>query len=384
MGARNKDGVRKEKRDGKNRWIIDIRWLDKNGVEHRYRRDAKVQTAEAAHAEAREIRMRIFMQGTLERRDPLPTFRKFVDDTYRPNVLEGGRLKPKTAQRYETSLRQGVLDHYGEKRLDTITEADHAAFDKALKTKGIKPGNPLICLRAVLHSANDLLRLDPPVPLPTLAPIPYKIPRAPDADEGPLLLAHATGALHRALAVAYHTGQRINEARATTVSDVDLSRNAIAVRRSLSGKLVTMTKNMGERPIPIARGLRPILEAACKDRPPEARIVAEPDGHVPSYNGLLKQLHRLQRTLGLPERGFHAFRHGFCTTLAQSGIPVETIRALAGHASITTTSRYVHATRDDLKAAVEILATTPRLLKLPQHASGAANDSTPESANTPV
>lgn len=33
-------------------------------------------------------------------------------------------------------------------------------------------------------------------------------------------------------------------------------------------------------------------------------------------------------------------RHAFCSRLAQAGVPIPTIRVLAGHKSISTTMRY--------------------------------------------
>jgi len=45
----------------------------------------------------------------------------------------------------------------------------------------------------------------------------------------------------------------------------------------------------------------------------------------------------------------HAFRHTFCTMLAERGVAMEVIRALAGHVDIRTTQIYVDVT-DERKA----------------------------------
>jgi integrase/recombinase XerD len=45
---------------------------------------------------------------------------------------------------------------------------------------------------------------------------------------------------------------------------------------------------------------------------------------------------------GLPEdrRSPHVLRHTFCTHLPDSGVPIDVIRELAGHADIRTTTIY--------------------------------------------
>jgi integrase len=49
-------------------------------------------------------------------------------------------------------------------------------------------------------------------------------------------------------------------------------------------------------------------------------------------------------------------RHTFCKNLADKGVRLEMIAALAGHESLETTRRYVEPGQEDLAAAVERLA----------------------------
>jgi integrase len=48
----------------------------------------------------------------------------------------------------------------------------------------------------------------------------------------------------------------------------------------------------------------------------------------------------------------HALRHRYCTFLARRGVPIETIRELAGHADIRTTQLYLQLSSDQLENAV--------------------------------
>jgi integrase/recombinase XerD len=52
----------------------------------------------------------------------------------------------------------------------------------------------------------------------------------------------------------------------------------------------------------------------------------------------------------------HVLRHIFCKILADRGVRLEMIAALAGHESLETTRRYVEPGQEDLAAAVARLA----------------------------
>ena len=59
--------------------------------------------------------------------------------------------------------------------------------------------------------------------------------------------------------------------------------------------------------------------------------------------------------LGLDLATSHSARRTFITTLAHKGVNVRVLAALAGHASIATTQRYIDLNEKVMRAAVELM-----------------------------
>src|SRR5262245_30793829 len=66
MGARNRSGVRVERRGGRRVLIIDFRYRSKDGRLKRFRRDALLQSMTAARSEADRLRRYALEHGTVE------------------------------------------------------------------------------------------------------------------------------------------------------------------------------------------------------------------------------------------------------------------------------------------------------------------------------
>jgi integrase len=52
---------------------------------------------------------------------------------------------------------------------------------------------------------------------------------------------------------------------------------------------------------------------------------------------------------------FHSLRHSFCSALLSKGASLRVVQTLAGHASISTTEKYLHCATQDGRIAVELL-----------------------------
>ena len=63
----------------------------------------------------------------------------------------------------------------------------------------------------------------------------------------------------------------------------------------------------------------------------------------------------VKKAAKLPDLRFHDLRHTFATRILRRGADIKTVSALLGHANIATTTKYLHATDESKKKAVEML-----------------------------
>jgi integrase len=76
-----------------------------------------------------------------------------------------------------------------------------------------------------------------------------------------------------------------------------------------------------------------------------------------SSNNVLKRYHHpLLRKLGIPQGGFHAFRHASASFMDTLNTPMAIRQKRLGHANITTTMKYTHSISADERKVSEDLA----------------------------
>src|SRR2546421_654486 len=136
MGTRSP--VRRVRRNGAPRLVIDFFYRDETGHRRRYRKDASTTSMTAARQEAERLMNLAAKTGTPSPRGEVPTFRSFVEDYYRP--LHMPRLRQSTRQRYEALLtRQGILDFFGKRKLTEVASVVPRYAAELVQERHIKP-----------------------------------------------------------------------------------------------------------------------------------------------------------------------------------------------------------------------------------------------------
>jgi integrase len=81
-------------------------------------------------------------------------------------------------------------------------------------------------------------------------------------------------------------------------------------------------------------------------------------GHLHGHHlvNITDRWQEIREALGFPEVRIHDLRHTVASVLAKSA-PLIVVRDALGHSEIGTTSDYSHAANEDVRLAVDVLAT---------------------------
>ncbi len=151
------------------------------------------------------------------------------------------------------------------------------------------------------------------------------------------------------VALLLHAGLRIDELARLTWGQV-----AISERK---GSLDVVGKGRKRRVIPLnVEARNALLELDGRSPSAGSAPVIQGQRGPMTRKGIQKVVDAIGRAAKLDGFSAHVLRHTFCKRLADAGVRLEEIAALAGHESLDTTRRYVEPGQDELAAAVERIA----------------------------
>ena len=171
------------------------------------------------------------------------------------------------------------------------------------------------------------------------------------ADEPERLLAATETARDRVLLLTILLlGLRVSEACKLRIDEVDFHRREVWVRGG---------KGDRDRLLPMPRVLVSPLRGWIGNRK-EGYVFPSPRGGRLTNRAVQKLFVRIGKKAGLRGAGEpracnpHKFRHAYLSRLLESGATIHECQRLAGHASLQTTSVYLHCMNDDrLRDAVD-------------------------------
>jgi integrase/recombinase XerD len=176
---------------------------------------------------------------------------------------------------------------------------------------------------------------------------------------------HATR--NRTMLLCTHmAGMRVGEVAALTVSDVLAMDGTVKEEIALSAQ---QTKGNRARTVLVPRKLRDELTSYLQQRYGIANLlsVTQTDTQRALFptqknpkrgftaNTLCQLFHKIYKDSQMYGATSHSGRRTFITKLADKGVGVRVLMALAGHKSIATTQRYIELNPTIMKAAVELI-----------------------------
>jgi integrase/recombinase XerD len=275
---------------------------------------------------------------------------------YRQHLLALGRA-PGTVARCQAQLKRffRFCDGHGLK-LELVTPQTIRAFNAELlevpgeRGKVWSEGLIVSTLRTVLtffdwamerrfimmHPAPDMTLKKPPPPLFRLLTTDdvLQILEAPDPST-------ACGQRDRAiLELFYSTGVRRRECFKLDLTDLDLVRCQLTVRRGKGGRsrLLPVGDNLAVVLQDYLDRVRPLLRPLPSEC---ALFVSIQNGGRLCFGSFAALMENACKAAGI-KTSIHALRHAFASHLLEGGADVRHVQEMLGHAQVSTTQRYTH------------------------------------------
>ena len=271
-------------------------------------------------------------------------------------LIRANRHKPSGRASTESILRVHVVPCLGTRRLDAVTTEEVQRLKQHLARKAPKTvNNVLATLHRLLGVALEwgVLEGMPCTIRQVKTSRPVMSFHDFDAFEQLVAAAQAVDAnTHLIVLLGGEAGLRCGEMMALEWSDVDLRTPQLRICRSEWRGQVTTTKGGRTRYVRMTGRLARTLREHRHLRGP--RVLMD-RGRSLSQKMVQNRVRRVAWSAGLAQQGVHVLRHTFCSHLSMRGAPVAAIQALAGHADLSTTQRYMHLSPAALAGAIGLL-----------------------------
>jgi len=168
-------------------------------------------------------------------------------------------------------------------------------------------------------------------------------------EEEAAIIAASEGCLRDFFVTLIDTGMRKGEALSFEWKDVNWESQEITLADP------DKIKASLPRTIPMTRRVCGLLEKRRE------LIAAKPFDYTGNQmDHMVRDFKRDSGYEGNTEALFHTCRHTFCSRLLQRGVPITTVKELAGHRDIKTTLRYAHLAPSNYRSAISQLETDAR------------------------
>lgn len=159
--------------------------------------------------------------------------------------------------------------------------------------------------------------------------------------------------------LALNTGMRRGELFRLKWAHVNLKTRWLEVRGRTS-------KNNQTRRLPLNREAMGVLETwRLQSVGNGANPYVFPGDEDRPLTTITKAWRGVRKLAALRDFNFHDLRHHFASRLVQSGVDLNTVRELLGHADLKMVLRYAHLAPGGLASAVEKVSRVPEAIELP-------------------
>ena len=258
------------------------------------------------------------------------------------NYLIGHRKSASTIHTYANFI-QRFLSFYADRNLDRInTRSIEVFMEEVIAKGGYSVSSHRQCISAFKHFSELNLGMTYDSSELHLPKKDKKLPVVLSAIEVIELIRVTRNLKHRAIiGLIYSSGLRIGELINLHISDLDLERNTIHIRRGKGRK--DRVCDLGER-------IKPMLINYAQTYQPKLFLF---EGDAPrkaySASSIRQFLRRSCKAAGIKKHVTpHTLRHSYATHLLENGVDVRYIQELLGHSRPETTMIYTHVSERKL------------------------------------
>ena len=390
---KQKKGKRKKQNiNGKDYVVLNCKvkpYLDKNGKRKEYKKFYGKTLKEC-----KEKRDKFNADQGIAARNMF--FGELVDDFIINSFLPDPKYKERTKQRYIDAYNHNFKSHKITKKL--ITDIDYRSLQEAYNDMTCAPST-VDAIHKLLKHFFELMEQEGICRNPTKSLIVPKPEKKNPSESGEIVVftdeqlqsvkdyirrtdlpgfeKRRVERLRFMILLAINTGARIGELLALTYDDIypdkiTINKQVVAKPVFKDGKTeryelsVEKTKTENSvRSIPITEE---IYTALCEHkkwhqlemltkRYRTDHIFTTCNGNLYDPRSIRHTLDRIHSDAGVPQYGFHVYRHTFGTKLASSGVALQTLSALMGHSDITVTAKYyINIPAAEKISAIKILS----------------------------
>ncbi len=262
--------------------------------------------------------------------------------------------KPATCRFYEQRLRP-LVDAHGHKKVGWLNPQRIEKFlSKSKNGPTTRHHDAVVITRLQSWALKSKLIKAPWFTEALEKPRVGRRERIPTADEIVKLLANAAPDFRLIYTALSQCGARPGELAGAQIADLHWDQ----VPRIELADHKTATKTGKPRIIPIGSELEPTLRLAIGERT-EGPVFLRSNGQPWSVNCLSSLHRRLRDAAGLDKTiVLYSARHRFATELLRANVPINSVRILMGHSSVTMTERYAHQKETEL---IDVQGKVPRI-----------------------
>jgi integrase len=341
---------------------------DGTPIEERRKSPRKTEKETLKHAEKRERTLlkehddRVEAAAKAGKVEPpkkrTPTFAEYV-----PVYLEwcvAQRMSGATMKIKRHVMEEFVLVALPHVHLDELSEDDIARFMTMLtEFAPVTAATRFDQFRALLKRAIDA-KVITHIPVKLTRP---KVPKSEAAHyrgrEMDSLLRASGDETRVAALLGSDAALRVGEMLGLEVRHLDFERREVHVLQAVWEGKLKPTKGNRSRVVPMSDSLALALAEYLLTKPwlrGGDRLLVRASGKPANPDDVRRWIREAEAAAGLPVVGHsHQLRHTCLTELVHGGAPLPVAQAIAGHADIVTTARYLHLRDGDKEAALRAL-----------------------------